>query len=286
MTNRKTRALIAAHTIEILERREYLYGGETISIGKALDAAIAGTRHYAPGDFAAVLAERAARVETQPCSTKTCFRVENTTTLSAAKNLVEEGASRRVLCLNFASAKSPGGGFLTGAQAQEECLARATGLYACIKDVNGYYETNRSCGTPLYTDHMIYSPNVPVIRDDDDQLLTTPYAISIITAPAVNAGAVVENCPQDVPRIDEVMQGRIERVLSLAVIHEHRHLVLGAWGCGVFRNDIEKVAHWFHLQLCEQSIFAHAFESVVFAVLDQSDTEKFISPFRACFDRA
>ncbi|MCB9938681.1 MAG: TIGR02452 family protein [Planctomycetaceae bacterium] len=286
MTNRKERALIAAHTVEILERREYPCGGDTVSIGKVLDAAIAGTRHYSPEDFASVFAERATCLETPPCPTKTRFRVENTTTLSAAKTLVEEDASRRVLCLNFASAKSPGGGFLTGAQAQEECLARATGLYVCIKDVSSYYETNRSCGTPLYTDHMIYSPNVPVIRDDDDQLLPTPFAVSIITAPAVNAGAVVDNYPQDVPRIDEVMQARIERVLSLAVIHEHRHLVLGAWGCGVFKNDIEKVAQWFYVQLCEQSIFSQAFETVIFAVLDHSDTEKFISPFRACFDRA
>jgi uncharacterized protein (TIGR02452 family) len=133
---------------------------------------------------------------------------------------------------------------------------------------------------------MIYSPHVPVFRDDDDQLLPTPYAVSIITAPAVNAGAVVDNYPQDVTRIDEVMQARIEKVLSLALIHEHRHLVLGAWGCGVFKNDIEKVAHWFYVQLCEHSIFAQAFETVVFAVLDRSDTEKFIRPFRACFDCA
>ena len=49
-----------------------------------------------------------------------------------------------VVCLNFASTKNPGGGFLRGSQAQEESLARASGLYACISPMTGYYDTTRN----------------------------------------------------------------------------------------------------------------------------------------------
>jgi len=69
--------------------------------------------------------------------------------------------------LNFASAKNPGGGFLGGGSAQEESLARSSGLFPCINQMQQMYETNRAYRSCLYTDHMIYSPRVPVFRDDE-----------------------------------------------------------------------------------------------------------------------
>lgn len=284
MTNRKGRAAIGKHTVEILERGEYQCdNGQVVSIADPLGAAVAGTRLYTPDDFAGVFAERDAILASRQSMPDTRLNAVNTTTLSAAKTLVDANPGEPVLCLNFASAKNPGGGFLGGSQAQEESLARATGLYACIKDVRGYYDTNRACGTPLYTDHMIYSPGVPVIRDDDDRLIDDPYLVSMITAPAVNAGAVAKNRPGDVPKIEAIMQSRIERVLSLACIHGQRHLVLGAWGCGVFKNDTDKVAKWFREQLGDGATFANMFDTVVFAVLDHSDERRFIGPFEALF---
>ncbi len=104
------------------------------------------------------------------------------------------------------------------------------------------YEANRQSSSCLYTEHMIYSPDVPVFRDDDDVLLDEPYAVSIVTAPAVNAGVVRAKEPRNVARIEPVMRARIERVLALAVVNGHDVLVLGAWGCGVFGNDPTQVA--------------------------------------------
>ena len=147
----------------------------------------------------------------------------------------DRGGETRVLALNFASAKNPGGGFLKGSQAQEESLARASGLYACINPIQTGYEANRRNASCLYTDHMIYSPDVPVFRDDDDLLLDHPYLVSFLTAPAVNAGEVRLKEPGNVvPDRGGDAVGRMEKVLSLAVVHGHEVLVLGAWGCGVF----------------------------------------------------
>src|SRR6185437_10556724 len=110
----------------------------------------------------------------------------------AGRLLRDEGADR-VLALNFASARHPGGGFLKGSQAQEESLARASGLYACIAPLRGMYDANHRFRSCLYTDHLIYSPDVPVFRADNDSLLDHPYPVSFVTAPAVNAGAVRTN---------------------------------------------------------------------------------------------
>ena len=162
----------ARETVEILERGSYIReNGESVVIEDALQQSVADTRHYEPEDFGEVIATRDRILEGAGDAEATRFAVINTTTLAAARTLVDKEPSRRVMCLNFASAKNPGGGFLGGSQAQEESLARATGLYATIHGVREYYDTNRECGTCLYTDHMIYSPDVPVFRDDRDGLL-------------------------------------------------------------------------------------------------------------------
>jgi uncharacterized protein (TIGR02452 family) len=134
-----------------------------------------------------------------------------------------------------------------------------------------YYEANRACHTSLYTNHAIYSPQVPVFRDDDDSLLTSPYMVSMVTSPAANAGAVGKNEPENVAKLEETMRQRIESVLAIARKHRHRALVLGAWGCGVFANDPSNVARWFRDALTLRPQFRGAFNRVVFAVLDRAE---------------
>jgi uncharacterized protein (TIGR02452 family) len=204
-----------------------------------------------------------------PAASLTIIGVRNVTTLAAAKELHAAHGAERVALLNFASARNPGGGFLNGSQAQEESLARASGLYASLNRTTDYYEANRRERSALYTDHMIYSPRVPVFRDDHDRLLDEPWHASIITAPAVNAGVVRSNEPHNVPRIREVMARRIEYVLALAAHQGQSALVLGAWGCGVFRNDPSEVAELFGDMLLGEGRYARAFAEIVFAVLDR-----------------
>jgi uncharacterized protein (TIGR02452 family) len=179
----------------------------------------------------------------------------------------------QVAALNFASAKNPGGGFLGGSQAQEESLARASALYASISKHIEYYEVNRATRSLLYTDHLIVSPRVPVIRDDEDRLLEEPWEVTIITSPAPNAGAIAENNPSESVQVEPTFRRRIEQVLSAAVAFDQTALVLGAWGCGVFRNDPATVARLFGEFLLPGGTFAKAFAHVSFAVLDrQGDT--------------
>ena len=145
------------------------------------------------------------------------------------------------------------------------------------------YEANRRSSSCLYTEHMIYSPDVPVFRDDDDALLDEPYPVSFVTAPAVNAGVVRSREPRNVARIEPVMVARIESVLNLAVVNGHDVLVLGAWGCGVFGNDPTQVAGGFARHLKGDGRFRSAFRKVVFAVLDRTSDRSVIEPFERHF---
>ena len=133
-------------------------------------------------------------------------------------------------------------------------------------------------GDALYTDWMIHSPDVPVFRDDESAaLLEEPYLCSFLTAPAPNAGVVVERDPSRRDEVARVMTSRIGRALAICAAKRHRQLVLGAWGCGVFGNDPGLVAQAFGFELAGP--YAGVFAEVVFAVLDWSEERRFIRPF-------
>jgi uncharacterized protein (TIGR02452 family) len=283
MSKRTTRAQVARETVAILEQGHYAGpGGQQVRIHEELEAARSGSVLYQPEDFDDVFRRRDDPLRGRGDDPAAEFQVVNETTLHAARRLVEEGPER-VLALNFASARNPGGGFLGGSQAQEESLARASGLYACLTARWEMYEVNRRHPSCLYTDRMIYSPDVPVFRDDADALLDRPYRVSFLTAPAVNAGAVRRNEPEKIDRIEPVMDSRIEKVLSVSVVHGHKALVLGAWGCGVFANDPERVAALFARHLTGSGLFRSAFRKVVFAVRDSTGDGSVIRPFAQLF---
>lgn len=265
---------IAKDTLEILEKGFYTNNkGEKIDLSHIQKNALENTRLYKPDSLDEMRAENkyANNFETR-------YEVTSETTLDAVRRLARDG-EENVMCLNFASAKNPGGGFLGGALAQEECIARATGLYPCLLQANEYYEYHRKLNTCLYSDHMIYSPQVPILKTEGGELLDEVVCTNIITSPAVNAGAVRKNEPGNADKIIPVMRKRIEKLLTLCLHHKHAVVVLGAWGCGVFRNDPEEIAELFKEALTGN--FASQFKRVVFAV--KTDKEEIIEPFRKRF---
>ena len=157
MRNRAERILIAKETLEILEKGFYKNSkGKIVRIDDALKFAIKNTIHYKPDMFKSVFYQRNKIINKGKLGYKTTYEVRNETTLNATKRLIVEEGFNNVLCLNFASAKNPGGGFLKGSGAQEESLARSSGLYPCIAQMKGYYESNKKLRSSLYTDNMIY----------------------------------------------------------------------------------------------------------------------------------
>jgi uncharacterized protein (TIGR02452 family) len=114
---------------------------------------------------------------------------------------------------------------------------------------------------------------VPVFRDDDGDLLDAAYHVSLLTAAAPNRGAVPRN---RAGQATAALARRARRVLAVAAAHGHRHLVLGAWGCGVFRNDPATAADAFADALADGP---GRFDRVVFAIWDQATG----SPNRAVF---
>lgn len=139
--------------------------------------------------------------------------------------------------LNYASGKNICGRFLDGANAQEEALARDTGLYGSLILAEPYYDIVRKhLNHGLYTNNLIYSKNVPVIRNSEGNLITEPFGVNIITCVAPNARACRRQ-QISYKIIREVMRQRAELIIKSAIEEGTKDiLILGAFGCGVFEN--------------------------------------------------
>jgi uncharacterized protein (TIGR02452 family) len=266
--DRERAGKLGEETLQILRDGAYSApSGKRVSIAERLARAQIETVGYSPEDEVILTAV--------PRAQTTQVEVRNESTLAAARAWAEAGG--RPCALNFASATHPGGGFEKGALAQEESLARASGLHACIAG-HPMYAFHRKAGDPIYTSWLIYSPDVPVFRDDDGALLEAPYGCAFLTAAAPNAKLALERNPSAGPAIHAAFVDRVDRVLAVAHRQGHADLVLGAWGCGVFGNDPAQVAEVFGRAL--HGSFAGVFRRVRFAILDRSPEGKTIGPFQ------
>ena len=129
---------------------------------------------------------------------------------------------------------------------------------------------------------MIYSPAVPILKDEEGNYLDDLKTVSILTAPAVNTGAVKRNEPKHIPKIEPTMRQRIAKVLAVALDNKHEVLVLGAWGCGVFQNNPIDIALYFQ-EILDSPAFRNRFSKIVFAIYARD--ERFIRPFQAVFEQ-
>ena len=175
--------------------------------------------------------------------------------------------------LNFASATSPGGGVVRGAAAQEECLCRCSTLYANIsmrKVWMTFYKVHWEQNNRLYNDDCIYTPNVVVFKTDTQEpklmLQEDWWNVNVISCAAPNLRPD-RNGKMHVhisgKELYDLHVKRMRRILSIAAMKENDVVILGAYGCGAFRNPPEIVVYAMQ-QVVEE--FRFHFRTIEFAV--------------------
>jgi len=261
---------ITRETLEILKRGSYINRkGEEIDIRNSVSFSLVNSKEFEPGyNF----------LEKESPNRRGFIEITEETTLNASYRMVVDEGESNVACLNFASAYNPGGGFTAFARAQEETLARSSGLYLTLIEHQNMYIYNRSHRNPYYSDYMISSHNVPVFRASNYQLLDQPYLVSFITSPSVNAKAVSRTQNADSKAIFQVMTTRIRKILHLAIEEGYDNLVLGAFGCGAFGNDSKIVAGIFYHLLEEQNMKSF-FNRIVFAIYERKEGANTVQHF-------
>ena len=186
-----------------------------------------------------------------------------------------QSIGKHVAVLNFASATTPGGGVERGASAQEECLCRVSTLYPCLADSkmkDAFYAPHRKHGNALHNDDIIYTPKVLIIKDDDHNMLATPFLVDVISCAAPNLrekpnnaynsgdGNKVQISDNELLALHEK---RARKIFASAIANGVEVLILGAFGCGAFCNDPYVVARAYKNVLPE---FEQYFQTIEFAI--------------------
>ncbi|VDC02841.1 unnamed protein product [Peniophora sp. CBMAI 1063] len=281
---RSRRKRIAEETLAAIDAGVVeLPGGATHPLGPQLAKCIQHTRYYPPDSSLADWNE--SRPTTQSTSTPTIIEL---TTLEGARLLLSEGCPR-VGILNFASATKVGGGFRSGAQAQEESIARSSTLSCSLEcsEAERFYKLHsRDKRGGYYTHAMIFSPGVTVFRDDSGGWID-PYDVDVLTSPAVNAGDVHTKLQkkgwsaaleaETQKEIERVMRERMARILYLFERQGVKNIVLGSFGTGVFRNDVGFVARtWRALLVGDDAPLRASFDRVLFAIVGTGTYNTFV----------
>ena len=208
--------------------------------------------------------------------------VTKSRTYEAAMRLSDTYPGRKIAVLNFASATKPGGGVINGSSAQEESLCRYPTLDRRFL-WQSYYDVNRAAGDVLHTDACIYSPGIVICKTDENFPERMPQedwvTVDVISCAAPNLrntpanlynpenGQAVSILPADLQRLHEQ---RARAILAVAADNGVDILVLGAFGCGAFRNDPRVVAKAYanvmkdcrrYFNLIEFAIFCRDFET-------------------------
>ncbi len=208
---------------------------------------------------------------------------ENAKVVVSTKRTYEAASAysgMRVAVHNFASASNPGGGVAKGANAQEECLCRCSGLYFNLNTQpmwDGFYGPHRNAHDPIHNDDIIFTPKVTVFKTDTASPRLMPeddwYDVDVITCAAPNLRDKPSNGYNNGDgntrakigdrELLKIHEKRLRRILSVAVLEDDEVIILGAFGCGAFANSPDIVA------LAAKNVikdYIKAFKTIEFAV--------------------
>ncbi|MCD8086533.1 MAG: TIGR02452 family protein [Clostridiales bacterium] len=242
---RKKNIAILEDTLAVLEQGGYARDGQEVQLAFSPEQ-MREIQVFLPEELASLTATEQETPQAAACA----FGCENEDALVLAQKQYQRlknagDPAPKILVLNLASATRPGGQTRNGASAQEEDLCRRTSLLLSLESEGAkrYYDYNNARKTRMGSDGVLLSPNVEVIKDASSEPLSAPFPISVMScaAPMVRMG--LEGMSQQA--YEELLYRRIQGMLLVAASQGYRHLILGAFGCGVYGNDAALVSDLF-----------------------------------------
>lgn len=261
---KKLRASVFYNTMDIAEQGYYMIGDKRIEITIPTDA---------------VVYKKTQPIKAETLEQPTEIAIENEDCMVVGINLLNKGY--KPLILNMANAFNAGGGVTRGSMAQEEEIFRCTNIHETlfplheklakehgfdIKDKNGY---------PITKYGAIYSPSVVIFRKGKKygyELMEEPIKMAFISAAAFKNPTLVDEDTLASYLVPQMME-KIRAILRVALENGHDAFVLGAWGCGAFKNPPKHIAKLFH-EVLEEEEFKNKFKNITFAIIEDYNSLK------------
>lgn len=188
---------------------------------------------------------------TNQSPSETNIQVVNSDSVSALTEWCKLG---KTAVLNMASYKRPGGGVINGARAQEECLFRCSNLGHVIS--TDFY--------PLQDNELLWTKDAVFFKDVNYAYMKD-VNVDVITIAAINLNGLGKF---QITNYEELTKDKIRLMLSMAIKNNIDNIILGAWGCGVFGNEPDKMAKMFKDVLEE----GYKFNNVIFAIINDHNS--------------
>lgn len=188
---------------------------------------------------------------------ETSIKVINEDVLIVTEKIFRNDFNKKILVLNLANDRTPGGGVERGAMAQEEELFRRT----------NYFMNLQKSLYPFDLTNVILTERVTVVKNEKYEDLNYPFTVSMLASAAITRPHLTpdENYTKEDRKI---MQYTIDNIFRVAKLFEYDILILGALGCGAFQNPPEIVANIFKETI---KTYDKCFDKIIFAVKSKND---------------
>jgi len=187
--------------------------------------------------------------------------------LDTVSTIEKYKSSGKCCAINMASHKRPGGGVRNGARAQEEGLFRCSNLTNVISA--DFY--------PLQENECLYTENAVFFKDKNYDLIP-PINCDIVTIAALRLSGIVTDkglvsfeSEHDRKIYEQITRDKIRLMCSIPSKYGVSNLILGAWGCGVFKNDPEFISKTFKKILIEEG-YSSLYDNVIFGVINDRNS--------------
>ena len=192
----------------------------------------------------------------------------NQDAIDVALDLLSTGKALRPLVLNLADDLFAGGCVNQGSGAQEESLFRRTNYFQTLEQDDALY--------PIEDGEAVYSPEVTILKSSEEtgwQLYPVDQrpVLAFVACPGLKypEWIVGENGEYQLTSEDvQILKEKIGVIIQVAAQYKHDAIVLGALGCGAWRNPIKHVAEIFKSVL---DAYEGLVPYVVFAILSTTD---------------
>ena len=197
------------------------------------------------------------------------YHLTDTDTITATIAAHKENPDARIAVLNFASYKTPGGAFMRNALAQEEYLCYCTNLYREILQFKDtwYKQHLKTLRNGLYTNQSLLSHDITIVASEPGELLPEEeqFTVDILTCAAPNWSPALKYGTLTHDELVTATRERIKYVMRLLSTYDYDNIIVGAYGCGVFKNDPTVVVQAFL-----KAMGMYKLKHVTFAVPDKT----------------